>query len=231
MLIPETLLKVLEYDAVYVVTPTSRQGHSSDTVLATVEMLIENDQPETLEFPFTVLSTDAGSGADPASVRPQVTNGSRPVELAPADEVDEEALARLMAERARAVGHTEADVAAVQAWVRDALRKAERVHRGRTRIKSGERRRIVLQQRLRVLPAPDGSYLFRTIAPSPIASLATGGRVSLVVLLPFEDDDVRLTVERRTEGFEVEQGWLKKRQWISWHWRNDPLLEVLYRYQ
>lgn len=57
------------------------QGHSSDTVLATVEMLVENDQAETIEFPFTVLSTDAGSGADPESVRPRVMNGSRTVEL------------------------------------------------------------------------------------------------------------------------------------------------------
>jgi hypothetical protein len=231
MLIPDTLLRVLEYDAVYVVTPTSRQGHSSDTVLATVEMLIENDQADTLEFPFTVLSTDAGSGADPESVRPRVLNGSRAVEVLPVDEVDEDALARVSADRARAAGHTEADVRAVEAWVKTALQKAERVHRGRTRLKAGERRRIVLQQRLRVRPGEDGSYLFRTIAPSPIGSLATGGRVSLTVLLPFEDDDVRLHVERRTEGFGVEQGWLKKRQWIAWFWQNDPLLEVQYRYQ
>jgi hypothetical protein len=152
MLIPNTLLRVLEYDAVYVITPTSRHGHFSDTVLATVEMLVENDQTETIEFPFTVLSSDAGSGADPESIRPRVTNGSRAVALAPVDDVDEDALARLSAERARAAGHTDADVRAVEAWTRTALQKAERVHRGRTKLRAGERRRIVLQQRLRVRP-------------------------------------------------------------------------------
>lgn len=231
MLIPNTLLRVLEYDAVYVITPTSRHGHSSDTVLATVEMLVENDQAETIEFPFTVLSSDAGSGADPESVRPRVTNGSRAVTLAPVDEVDEDALARLSAERARAAGHTEADVRAVEAWTRAALQKAERVHRGRTKLQAGERRRIVLQQRLRVRPDAAGCYLFRTIAPSPIGSLPPGGRVSLTALFPFEDDDVHITVDRRTEGFGVEHGWLKKRQWIAWYWQNDPLLEIAYRYQ
>jgi hypothetical protein len=231
MLIPNSLLCVLEYDAVYVITPTSRQGHSSDTVLATVEMLVENDQTESLEFPFTVLSTDAGAGADPKSVRPRVLNGSRMVALSATDEIDEVAMARVAAERARAAGHTDADVRSVELWMHRVLQAAERVHRGRTRLDAGERRRVILQQRLRIQPGRNGSYVFRTIAPSPIASLAIGGRVSLTVLLPFEDEDIRVVIERRTEGYGLEQGWLKRRQWIAWSWQNDPLLEVEYRYQ
>lgn len=231
MLIPSSMLQIREHDATFVITPTSRQGHSSDTVLATVEMLVLNDQGENIDFPFMVLSTDPGIDADPASVEPRMLNGSRPVELTAADEVDEDALAQLAGDRARAAGHSEADVRGVVEWTRSVLRSAERVHVGRTRVKPGEQRRIVLQQRLRLLPASDGSLLLRTIAPSPLASLVVGGRVSVLVFMPFEDDDVRVSVERRTEGFGVEHGWVKQRQWIGWQWQNDPLLELQYRYQ
>ena len=75
MLIPQSLLAVREYDATFTVVPTSRFGHSSDTVLATVEMLLLNDQGEDITFPFVVLNTDSGAGAESKrSVAPSVTN-------------------------------------------------------------------------------------------------------------------------------------------------------------
>lgn len=233
MLIPQSLLAVREYDATFTVVPTSRFGHSSDTVLATVEMLVLNDQGEDITFPFVVLSTDSGAGAESKrSVAPSVTNGSRDVELA-ADEVDEAALAELMVQRAQAAGMTDTvELDQLRTWARTVLARAERTHVGRTRIKAGETRRIVLQQRIRVLPDTQGRFTFETIAPSPVATLVTGGRVSVVVLMPWEDDDVHVTIDAvaSTTAFEFEQGQVKLRKWAAWHWRNDPILRLVYQY-
>jgi hypothetical protein len=231
MLIPQGLLTVREYDAVYTVTPTSRFAHHSDSVFATVEMLVVNDQADDVTFPFIVLSTDPGTGAeDRRSVEPRVLNGSREVELEDA-EIDEAQLAEVAVQRAQAAGVTDpAKLEQVRSWARQVLARAERTKIGRTRIKAGEQRRIVLQQRLRVLPGPDGQFVFETIAPSPIAALAPGGRMSLMVLLPWEDDDVRPQIVDFTREFEAEQGRIKQRQWVAWSWRYDPVFRLVYRY-
>ena len=233
MLIPQNLFSVREYDATFTVVPTSRFGHSSDTVLATVEMLVINDQTEDITFPFVVLNTDSGNGAESRrSVAPTVLNGSRSVELAP-EEIDETALAEVIVQRAQAAGVTDAaQLDTLRMWGRTALARAERTHVGRTRIKAGETRRLVLQQRIRVQPDAQGRFVFETIAPSPIATLVTGGRVSIVVLMPWEDDDVRVTVDAAasTAAYEFEQGQIKQRKWAAWHWRNDPVFRLVYQY-
>lgn len=233
MLVPQGLFTVQEYDATFTVTPTSRFDHDSDTVLATVEMLVINDQAERIEFPFAVLTTDSGEGAEaPESVEPHVLNGSRPVELRP-DSVDENALAEVMVHRAQAAGVTDAaELEEVRTWGRAVLARAERTFVGRTHLDPGEKRRIVLQQRIRVRPDANGEYLLEILAPSPIATIPTGGRISVVVLLPWEDEDVKpqVVVERTEAGFEFEQGRIKLRQLVAWHWKNDPLLRLTYRY-
>jgi hypothetical protein len=234
MLIPNGMFVVREYDATFTITPTSRFDHDSDTVLATVEMLVENSEQQEIEFPFYVLTTDPGTGAtSQESVEPHVLNGSRPVEVQPADEVDENQFAEVMVQRAQAAGMSDAaDLEAVRDWGRRALQAAERAKVGRTRIGPNEKRRIILQQRLRVLPEPDGRFIFETLAPSPVATIPTGGRISVVVLLPWEDEDVKpsVVVEESTRDFEFEQGRIKMRQLAAWHWRNDPLLRLVYRY-
>lgn len=234
MLIPQSLFKVLEYDAVFTVTPTSRFDHESDTVLAAIEMLVENDQPDVIEFPFAVLTTDSGDGAESAdSVTPNVLNGSRPVELTDG-EVDEVALAEVMVQQAQGAGITDPNqLEEVREWARSALAMAERVKVGRTRIEPQEKRRIILQQRLRVKPI-EGRYVFETIAPPPASTLAVGGRVSVVVLLPWEDEDIRPQIlagaGETTAEFEFEQGRIKQRPWVAWHWKNDPLFRLVYQY-
>lgn len=232
MLIPLNLFNVLEYDATFVVTPTSRFDHSSDTVLATVELLVHNDQQEDIEFPFVTLTTDPGTGAtDPSSVQPHILNGSRPVDVIEDDDVDEASIAERVVAQARAAGVTdEAELQSYRRWALAVVRRAERTTVGRTRIEPGERRRVILQQRLRVQPDKDGRFIFETIAPSPIARLATGGRVSVVVLMPWEDEDVKPEILERTEGFEMEQGRIKMRAWTAWFWRNDPVFRLVYRY-
>jgi len=233
MLIPQNFFAVREYDATFTVVPTSRFGHSSDTVLATVEMLVLNDQIEDITFPFVVLNTDSGVGAESGrSVAPNVTNGSRDVDVS-VGEVDEAALAEIIVQRAQAAGVTDAaELDELRAWGRTALARAERTHVGRTRIKAGEARRLVLQQRIRVRPDEQGRFTFETIAPSPVATLVTGGRVSVVVLMPWEDDDVRVSIDAAasTTGFEFEQGGIKQRKWAAWHWRNDPIFRLVYTY-
>lgn len=231
MLIPQSLLTVREYDAVYTIAPTSRFGHHSDSVFATVEMLVVNDQAEDVTFPFIVLNTDPGSGAeDRRSVEPRVLNGSREVELEDM-EIDEAQLAEIMVGRAQSLGVSDpAELQQLREWGRQVLGRAERTKRGRTRIKAGESRRIVLQQRIRVLPDATGQYVFETIAPSPIATLAAGGRLSLLVVLPWEDDDVRPQIIDYTREFEAEQGRIKQRQYVAWFWRYDPIFRLVYRY-
>lgn len=157
----------------FTVAPTSRFGHSSDTVLAAVEMQIHNTGSERIEFPFMVLSTDSGANATaPESVEPRVLNGSQPVVL---DEVDEAAAAEEAVRRVAAGGADAATQEAARQFVLAALRSAERRKIGRTHIEAGAQRRIVLQQRLRVLPDPtDGAFVFQTVAPSPL--LTTPGR-------------------------------------------------------
>lgn len=232
MLIPRSLFKVLEYDAIFVVTPTSRFDHASDTLLAIVEMLIENDQAEEVEFPFYVLTVDSGMNAEsPESVAPHVLNGSSPVEIADEGEVNEAEFADLVVQQARSQGITDEGVLqSVRAWGEASLAKAERVKVGRTRIAAGARRRIILQQRIRLLPDGDGRFTLEVIAPPPLGVIPIGGRISLFVILPWEDQDIKVQIDERTEGFELEHSRLKMRQWVGWHWQNDPLLRVVYRY-
>ena len=238
MLLPIGGIRVDEYDATLLVTPTSRFGHSSDTVLATVEMQVTNDQAEEIEFPFAALNTDPGDGAESSdSVEPKVTNGSRPVEL-DVNGIDEALRTQLvdgMVQRAQAAGVSDqAELDKVRAWALTVLDKAQRIKVGRTKIRPQERRRIILQQRLRVLPDDQGRFILDTIAPSPIATLATGGRVSVVALLPWEDEDVKpqlLTGEgETTSGFEFETARIKQRAWAAWHWQNDPVFRLAWRY-
>lgn len=236
MLIPGNLFTVREYDATFVVTPTSRFGHDSDSVLAIVEMLVVNDEGEDVDFPFFVLNVDSGDGAENKdAVAPHVVNGSREVAVAQ-EEINENALAEIVVQRAQAAGESdEADLERIRQWGRQVLGRAERTHVGRTKIKPGEARRIILQQRLRVRPNEQGQYVFETIAPSPIATLAAGGRVSVVTLLPWEDEDVRPTILTgsglTTPDFEFEQGRIKQRQWVAWHWKFDPIFRLVYQYQ
>lgn len=64
MLIPESGFPVREYDVAFLVTPTSRFGHASDTVLSITEMQVENTTGEDIRFPFHILTTDPGIGAE-----------------------------------------------------------------------------------------------------------------------------------------------------------------------
>jgi hypothetical protein len=235
MLIPESGFPVREYDVAFLITPTSRFGHASDTVLSITEMQVENTTGQEIRFPFHILTTDPGIGAESApSLDPRVLNGSREVEISD-DEIDEERLAALMVERARAGGVTdEADLERVRAWARSVLGRAERTKRGRTRIGPGETRRIVVQQRIRVRPDENGIYVLETIAPIPAATLIARGRVSVTALLPFEDDDTRLEIlegeGQTTREYAYEKGRAKGRLWAAWHWTFDPVFKLVYRY-
>lgn len=234
MLIPQGLFTIREYDAVFTVTPTSRFDHRSDSVIGTVEMLVVNDQQEAIEFPFLVLNTDSGAGAkDRKSVEPRVLNGSEPVDLRDAEkgDIDENQLADLAVQRAQAGGVSDpAQLEEVRTWTRHVLARAERTKLGRTKIGPGQHRRIVLEQRIRVQPDASGKYTLEILAPSPVAALAAGGRVSVTVLLPFEDEDVRPLIEDFTREFEAEQGRIKGRQYLAWFWRYDPVFRLIYRY-
>lgn len=231
MLIPLSGLPVREYDVVFTITPTSRQGHSSDSVYLTHELYVTNTTGEKIQFPFAVLSLDPGSGAQSRdSVEPKVTNGSRPVELSD-DEIDNEQFVAAAVQRGQQAGVTDAAaLEQVRRWADLVLSRAERTKRGRTTIEANESRRIVVQQRQRLRPGDDGTYLFSVIAPTPLAALHVGGRVSVVGLLPWEDEDIRPAVVSVTAGYELEQARIKQRQVVSWHWRNDPVFELRYRY-
>lgn len=233
MLFPLAGIPVMEYDATFVVTPTSRQGHDSDTVLATVEMLVRNDGAEKLKFPFYVLSTDPGTGAQrPDSLEPRVLNGSSKVEVERVEELDEKEAARLAAERAAAGGADAQVQAQVRAYAEQVLAAAERTRVGRTEIAPGVSRRIVVQQRLRVRPDAQGAYQLVTVAPSPLLTLGARGRVSVYVLLPHEDEDVRPVVDpgRTEQGYGYQLGRIRDRQVASWMWQNDPVLKLGWSY-
>ncbi len=60
----------------------------------------------------------------------------------------------------------------------------------------------------------EGRYICETIVPSPIAALVPGGRIAL----------------EKTEGYEVEQDQLKRRQTLAWWWQYDPVFRLVYRY-
>lgn len=233
MLFPLGGIPATEYDATFTIAPTSKFGHSSDTVLAAVEMQIHNTGSERIEFPFMVLSSDPGTGAvEPASVEPRVLNGSQPVWL---DEVDEAAAAEAAVQRVAAGGADSAKQEEARQFVLTALRSAERRKIGRTHIEAGAQRRIVLQQRLRVLPdTTDGAFVFQTIAPSPLLTTPAGGRVSVYVLMPFKDGDIQPTVletDPRTEqGYGFKCTPVQQRDVVSWFWQNDPVLRLAYRY-
>lgn len=57
----------------------------------------------------------------------------------------------------------------------------------------------------------------------------TDGRVSVIVLLAWEDEDVRVAVVERTEGYKVEQGQVNRRKWVAWHCKNDPPFRLVYQ--
>jgi hypothetical protein len=223
-------IPVTEYDVTCTISPTSRLAHHSDTALVSTELVVRNDTGDTIRFPFLVLTTDSGQGAgDPASVAPKVINGSRAVEL---DEVNEQEAARLAGERVAALGGDPAIQAKATRWVQEALARAERTRIGRTTIKPGESRRIVVQQRLRIQPDANGNFQFVTIAPTPLFTVTVRGRVSVYVLLPFEDDDVRIAPvpELTEQSYGYELTTIKQRKVVSWYWQNDPILKLGYRY-
>lgn len=238
MLFPIGGIPAAEYDATFTIAPTSRFGHSSDTVLASVEMQIHNTGSERIEFPFMVLSTDPGTGAEaaPESVEARVLNGSQPVTLT-SDEVDEVAAAEAAVQRVAAGGGDATKQEEARQFVLKALQSAERRKVGRTHIEAGAQRRLVLQQRLRVLPDPaDGAFVFETIAPSPLLTTPAGGRVSVYVLMPMKDGDVRpevLDADPRTVrdfGFTITRTPELQRDVAWWYWQNDPVLKLAYRY-
>ncbi len=126
MLFPLGGIPAVEYDATFTISPTSRFGHASDTVLASVEALVRNDGSERIAFPFMVLSTDSGEGAtEPASVEPKVLNGSQPVTME-GDEVDEVQAAEHAVQRVAAGGGDETAQRQAREFVLAALRSAER---------------------------------------------------------------------------------------------------------
>ncbi len=234
MLFPYGGIPAVEYDATFTIAPTSKFGHSSDTVLAAVEMLVHNTGGERIEFPFMVLTTDSGEGASaaPESVEPHVINGSQPVTLT--DEVDETAAAAAAVDRVAAGGADAEQQEEARQFVLAALRSAERRKVGRTHIEPGVQRRIVVQQRLRIQPEADGVMVFETIAPSPMLTTTLGGRVSVYLLLPYQDSDVMPQVledDPRTERrFGYARTQVQQREVISWFWQNDPVLRLAYRY-
>ncbi|MEU4476496.1 hypothetical protein AB0F68_00240 [Micromonospora sp. NPDC023966] len=73
------------------------------------------------------------------------------------------------------------------------------------------------QQRLRIQPDGQGNFQFQTIAPSPLFTVLTRGRVSAYALLPFEDEDVRISVvpKMTEQGFGYELTRVKQRQIVS----------------
>lgn len=231
MLFPLNGIPVTEYDVTVTLSPTSRQGHHSDSALISVEALVRNDTGEPISFPFLVLTSDSGRGATSrTSVEPRVLNGSDPVEIG---EVDETQAATLAQQRVAAIGADSDMQEKVGLWVKEALNKAERIRHGRTTIRPGESRRIVLQHRERIQADNQGIYRFLTIAPSPLLTVSTRGRVSLYVLLPFEDEDIRIEVlpaPETEQGYSYQLDRVKQRQIASWFWQNDPILKIAYRY-
>lgn len=236
MLFPRGGIPTIEFDAVFTITPTHKWDHHSDTVFGSVEMLVHNTGSDKLTFPFMVLSTDPGTGAAAAeSVKPKVYNGSTDAEVTDeADDIDIEVEAAEAAQRVLNAGGTQDDAEGAREYVRKALESAKRRFVGRTHIEPGAQRRIVAQQRLRVEPGDDGVFQFETIAPSPLLVTTTGGRVSVVVLMPFEDEDTRVEIVKdgRTElGFDYKDDVvIRTRKVASWFWRNDPVLRLAYRY-
>lgn len=81
------------------------------------------------------------------------------------------------------------------------------------------------------MPSRTGDYVLELIAPSPLATLAPGGRVSVIVVLPWEDADVHPVLVDKTQGFDLQEGNIKFRKWVAWQWMYDPVFRVLYRYQ
>jgi hypothetical protein len=37
--------------------------------------------------------------------------------------------------------------------------------------------------------------------------------------------------EETTQDFEYQSGQAKLRTWVDWHWKNDPVLRLTYRYE
>ncbi|MBQ0893415.1 hypothetical protein KBX37_09960 [Micromonospora sp. U56] len=56
--------------------------------------------------------------------------------------------------------------------------------------------------------------------------------MSAYALLPFEDEDVRISVvpELTEQGFGYELTRVKQRQIASWCWQNDSILRLGHRY-
>lgn len=232
MLFPLGGIPVSEYDVSITIAPTSRVDHTTDTALLNIEAQVRNDTAEDVTFPFAVLLTDSGAGAtDPASVEPTVINGSEPVAL---DELDDAAALAQARQRVQAGGSDPESTERLTAWAAVALDKAQRIRVGRTRIKAGQSRRIVLHQRLRLLPDDDSIFHLVTVAPPPLLTVTTGGRISVYVLLPFQDADATVTVledAAHTElGFTYKRTQVEQRQIVSWYWQNDPILRLGYRY-
>lgn len=120
------------------------------------------------------------------------------------------------------------------------LGKLRQIHR--LRMEGAEGRRVVrFFTRLPLIEEPDGSYKFSMIAPVEFAELVPGGDFTVTAMLPRDADydaEPRYRVELKSFSKEAnpqvfgddDAPALGGRKAVSWYWKQDPEVVIVFGY-
>jgi len=232
--IPEQPLPIVWQNTIVDIEATSRypkEGETApDTASINTTICLVNPQPE----PQRVTFVAPGHYEAEASARELGTpTGVRAEEVVPGTEAFDELIARLQAlsEELKTAG----------AQAQELIERTKKFQRFHLELMPGGRI-IRFFTRLPVIQEPDGTYKFSELVPRQFARLEGRADFSVVVFLPRDSEGYA-----NVPAYQIELlDWTKEpapqifgrdgvplvaqRQAAAWYWRQDPVLQVIYRY-
>lgn len=218
---------IISQNTVVDIEPTIKFGQKSDTASINSYIILKNDGQEQLEIPITIFTVDPNENQPPD---PVARLRKDPVRL---DQVEVTTLDFVT--MAQVAGPDQAQN--LKSYLEKAADKATRAYKGVVPIAPQSYACLRYYVRERIRPDETGLFVFETIAPLPQFALVTHGSVSVVMAAPRSLPDfpeLKLIVtELRPEPTEnlTPVTPIADRQIFGWHWRQDPILRVSYRYQ
>lgn len=233
--IPEQPLPILWQNTVVDIEATSRypkQGETiPDTASINTTICLVNPQPE----PQSVVFVAPGHHEAEASARELGDpTGVKAEEVALGTEAFDELLARLQA--------LQQELQTAGAQAQELIERTKKFHRFQLELAPGGRI-VRFFTRLPVIQEPDGTYKFSELVPRQFARLEGRADFSVVVFIPrnsegytnvpaYQIELMDWTKDPQPQVFGREELTpIAQRQAVAWYWRQDPVLQVIYRYK
>lgn len=234
--IPEQPLPIVWQNTIVDIEATSRypkegQATTPDTASINTTMCLVNPQTE----PQTVAFIAPGHYEAEASARQLGDPTGVPAEeVAQGTEVFDELVARLQA--------LQQQLKTGEAQAQELIARVKKFQHFRLELAPGGRI-IRFFTRLPVIQEPDGTYKFSELVPRQFVRLEGRADFSVVVFPPrnsegyanvpaYQIELVDWTREPAPQVFGQDNlPFIAQRQAVAWYWRQDPVLQVIYRYK